>query len=281
MYAKPSLENDVSLAQIWQMLSRNRWLVGLIFVIFMIAGYTLCLVLPPSYQARAQINIGKGNIIKEVLHPDFFEQPDDLITRLMNEYGPVKTEGTPILKVTKLLRKETTSKEAASTVELVAEGRERGATRAFLESITKGVLESHWQIYDRNITALTAQLKALDNHQQALEKTYTEVSQFIDQNTNAPKVDLVQLTLLSVQRSQLGQQLIDLDMKRLAIISSLDPLRTYPTVLVGEINAPERPVAPKRALIMAAAAMLGMVFGVLAAFCRDAVRAARLAQSTV
>jgi len=271
MYAKPSLEDDISLVQIWQTLSRNRWLVGLIFVVFMIAGYTLCRMLPPTYQARAQINIGKVNI-GEAFLPSPFEQPNELIARLMNEYALQKAEGAPALKVAKL-RMGTTS-----TIELVAEGRERGATQAFLESITRGVLESHQRIYDRNVTALTAQLKAMDNHQQALEKAYTEVSQFIDQNPNAPKADPVQLTLLSVQRSQLGLLLIDLDMKRPVIISNLSPPRSSPTILVGEVDALDQPAAPKRALIMAAAAMLGMVFGVLAAFRRDAVRAARLVQ---
>ena len=269
MYAKLSLEDGIPLAQILQILSRNRWLVGLILAVFMITGYALWFVLPPTYQARAQINIG------QVSSTGPFEQLDNLIVRLMSEYGRAKTEGVPTLKIAQLRRGTT------STVELVAEGREQGATQAFLESITKGVLESHQQIYDRNVAALTAQLKALDNHQQALEKAYTEVLQFIDQKPNAPKVDLVQLTLLSVQLGQLGQLLIDLDMKRPTIISNLIPPRTFPTVLVGEIDAPDRPAAPKRALIMAAAAMLGMIFGVLAAFYRDGVCAARLAQPAV
>jgi len=274
MCANPSLEGDITLAQIWQMLSRNRWLFGLIFVVFMIAGYALWFVLPPAYQARAQINIGKVNV-GEVLRPNFLEQPSDLIVQLMSEHGLVKAEGAPALKIAKL-RSGTTS-----TVELVAEGRERSATQAFLESIAKEVLEGHQQIYDHNITVLTAQLTALDSHQQALEKAYTEVSRFIGQNLNVPKPDSLQFALLSAQRTQLRQQLINLDATRPSIIANLSSPRTSPTVLVGEIDAPDRPVAPKRALIMAAAAMLGMVFGVLAAFRRDIARVARSAQSTV
>ena len=273
MYAKPSLEGDVSLAQIWQTLSCNRWLFGLILAVFMIAGYVLWLVLPPTYQARVQINVGKTNV-GEVLRSDFFEQPGDLIVRLMSEYGQIKADGTPALKVAKLRR------GATSTVELVAEGREQGATQAFLENITKGVLEGHQQIYDRNVAALTAQLQALDNHQQALEEAYTEVSLFINQNLSVPKADSVQLALFSIQRSQLGQLLTDLDMRRPVIISNLSPPLTYPTVQVGEIDVPNRPVAPKRALIMAAAAILGMIFSVLAAFCWGAARADRSPQPT-
>jgi uncharacterized protein involved in exopolysaccharide biosynthesis len=281
MYAKPSLEDDVSLAQIWQMMSRNRWLVGPIFVVFMIAGYILWYVLPPTYQAHAQINIGNiGNVstgvnIGGVFRPDLFEQPGDLIARLVDEYGLAKTDGAPVLKVAKL-RKGTTN-----AIELVAEGRERDAIQAFLESVTKGVVESHGQVYDRNVAELTAQLKAMDNHRQALEKVYAEISQFIHLTLNTPRADSTQFALLSIQRGQLRQALIDLDMKRPAIISSLNPPSTNPTVLVGKINTPDQPAAPKRGLILAAAAMLGMIFGGLAALGRDTIHAARTNQQTV
>jgi hypothetical protein len=275
-FAKPPLENDISITQIWQTLNRNRWLFGLIFVVFMIAGYALWFVLPPIYQARAQINIGK-------IYPDPFEQPGELVARLMSEYslindlinGQIQPKGAPALKSANL------SKGTTRTVVLVAEGRERGATQAFLEGITKRVLERHQQIYDDNIDMLTAQLKAMDNHQQALEKSYTEDSQLINRSLNAPKTDSTPLMLLSVQRGQLGQSLIDLDIRRFAIISNLSPSRTSPTVLEGETNAPDRPVAPKLALIMAVAGMLGMIFGTLAAFRRETARAARSTQSTV
>jgi len=278
MCVKPSLDDDVSFAQIWQVLSRNRWFIGPIFVVFMIAGYILWYVLPPTYQASAQINIGKINTGKvnigkinfgEVFLPDLFEQPGDLIARLMDEYGLVKTDGAPVLKIAKL-RKGTTN-----AIELVVEGREPDAAQAFLESVTKDVLESHRQIYDHNVAELTAQLKALDDHRQALEKAYAEISQFIHLTLNAPKSDSAQFALLSIQRGQLRQALIDLDMKRPAIISNLNPPSTSPTVLVGKINTPDQPAAPKRALILAAAAMLGMIFGVLAAFGRDAWARAR------
>jgi len=284
MHTKLSLEDGIQLAQIWQTLNRNRWLFGLTFVGFMIAGYILWCVLPPTYQARAQINIGRVSSTGFIEAPStgFIEQPGNLAARLMIEYGPIKdNHGQVIDKSIPALMIARLHKGATAIVELVVEGGERSATQAFLESITKRVLENHQQIYDRNAAALTAQLQALDNHQQALEKAYTEVSLFIDQNPNALKADSVHFALLSIQRGQLGQLLINLDMRRPIIIANLNMPYAYPTVLMKEIDALDRPAAPRRALIMAVAFILGMIFGVLAAFCRDAVRAARAGQPAV
>jgi len=74
-----------------------------------------------------------------------------------------------------------------------------------------------------------------------------------------------------MQRSPLTHSILQLDAERLRLLQQLAPPQTRQTELLGRIVAPTQPSQPRQSLVLALAAMLGLMGGVMLAFVTEFV----------
>jgi LPS O-antigen subunit length determinant protein (WzzB/FepE family) len=82
-----------------------------------------------------------------------------------------------------------------------------------------------------------------------------------------------------IQRTPLTQSLLELDAELLRLLQQLSPPQTRPTEMLGQIAAPSHPSQPREWLILAVAAMLGLMGG-MAAFVTEFVANAKAFRPT-
>lgn len=161
------------------------------------------------------------------------------------------------------ISKATVQKDSTSIVQLAATGGTPEDAKRKLEDAVQEVLENHKTTLAESTRPVAERIKALDLQHEAHSKQYSEISALIDQLRQR---DPVQAALLMLERSSSSSVFNQLEAERLRLAQLLTPPQTQATELLGSITAPAAPVKPKKALVLALAAALGVMGGVMLAF---------------
>lgn len=259
-------EDEISLLELWQILwKRKLWIMTCLFAC-VAAGAAYAFLKAPVYEAGVKLRIGQAGPGPAGL----FEVSDELSARLMAHYGEDVADG--VKRERPFLKRATPQKGLTTTVDLAVEGDTPEDAVALLERITGEVRKEHEATFDRNVKFLSERLNNLDVQRAALQQQYADASALFDQ---LKQRDPVQAALIMQERGRLTSSIIGLDAEKPALAQRLSPPQTLPTALLGEISAPTKPAAPKKGLVLALAAVVGLMAGVMFAFILEFVASAR------
>lgn len=259
-------DDEISLLELWQILCKRKLWILVSLLVCVAAGAAYAFLKPPVYEANVKLRIGQAGPGPTGL----FEVAEELSARVLARYGEDVADG--VKRERPFLKRATPQKGLTTTVDLLAEGDTPQDAVELLTRITDEVRKEHQATFERNVSSLSERLKNLDVQRTALQQQYLDASALFDQ---LKQRDPVQAALMMQERGRLTTSMIGLDAEKPALEQRLSPPQMLPTALLGEINAPRKPAAPKKGLVLALAAVLGLMGGVMLAFAAEFVANAR------
>ncbi len=267
--AQPYDDDEISLIELWQILARRKAFILACFILCLAGGAAFAFLKAPVYEASVKLRIGqvKGD---DAAPPVMLENADELSSRILVQYGEDVAAG--IKRERPFITTASVQKGVTTTVQLTAEGDTPEDAARLLEDVAKGVQKTHTTMFEDNLKPIAERLKSLNEQRTALQQQYADLTQLAEQ---LKERDNVQASLLMIERSPITDSLDKQATERLRLTQQMTPPATRPTELIGEITAPAKPSKPKKALVLALAAVLGMMGGVMLAFVAEFVAKAK------
>ena len=267
--AQPYDDDEISLIELWQILARRKAFILACFILCLAGGAAFAFLKAPVYEASVKLRIGqvKGD---DAAPPVMLENADELSSRILVQYGEDVAAG--IKRERPFITTASVQKGVTTTVQLTAEGDTPEDAARLLEDVAKGVQKTHTTMFEDNLKPIAERLKSLDEQRTALQQQYADLSQLAEKLKDR---ESVQASLLMIERSPITNSLDQQATERLRLSQQITPPATRPTELIGEITAPAKPSKPKKALVLALAAVLGMMGGVMLAFVAEFVAKAK------
>ena len=267
--AQPYDDDEISLIELWQILARRKALILACFILCLAGGAAFAFLKAPVYEASVKLRIGqvKGD---GAAPPVILENADELSSRILAQYG--EDIATGVKRERPFITTASVQKGVTTTVQLTAEGDTPADAARLLDDVAKSVQKAHTTMFEDNLKPIAERLKSLDEQRTALQQQYADLTQLAEQ---LKERDNVQASLLMIERSPITNSLDQQATERLRLSQQITPPATRPTELIGEITAPAKPSKPKKALVLALAAVLGMMGGVMLAFVAEFVAKAK------
>lgn len=261
----------VGIERIWRILVLGkRWVLGVPVLAMIGAAFTVMFI-EPQWEASAAIQIGavgtdQGKQIVEpvprVLARMKLEAFEDAVLAGLK----VPLNGDPRAK---LYRRSLKFKALPNTdlIEIRVRGYSPRQAQRFIEGTVDYLHRVHKAMAAPSIERMKQLLIQVDRElatmrmerEKALRLANLQQEAF---RGNKFSESIVRDNIL-VQRDK---ELRTLEQTKAGFKEQLDPMRTYPTSYIENISVSENPVAPKKALIVFLAGLLGLFFGVMAAF---------------
>ncbi len=267
--AQPYDDDEISLIELWQILARRKALILACFILCLAGGAAFAFLKAPVYEASVKLRIGqvKGD---GAAPPVILENADELSSRILAQYG--EDIATGVKRERPFITTASVQKGVTTTVQLTAEGDTPADAARLLDDVAKSVQKAHTTMFEDNLKPIAERLKSLDEQRTALQQQYADLSQLAEKLKDR---DNVQAALLMIERSPITNSLDQQATERLRLSQQITPPATRPTELIGEITAPAKPSKPKKALVLALAAVLGMMGGVMLAFVAEFIAKAK------
>jgi uncharacterized protein involved in exopolysaccharide biosynthesis len=198
------------------------------------------------------------------------ENADELSSRILAQYG--EDIATGVKRERPFITTASVQKGVTTTVQLTAEGDTPADAARLLDDVAKSVQKAHTTMFEDNLKPIAERLKSLDEQRTALQQQYADITALVEQ---LKERDSVQASLVMIERGPITTAINQQDAERLRLSQLLTPPQTRPTELIGEITAPAKPSKPKKALVLALAAVLGMMGGVMLAFVAEFIAKAK------
>lgn len=263
-------DDEISLIELWQILSRRKGLIILCFLVCVAAGAAFAFLKSPVYEASVKLRIGQvqGN-------GGLLENAEELSSRILAQYGEDVAEG--IKRDRPFITKASVQKGVSTTLQLTTEGDTPEDAARLLEQVVNGVRKAHTVMYEDNLKPIAQRLQGLEEQRGALQQQYADITTLVEQL----KVrDSVQASLVMIERGPITTSINQLDAETLRLSQQMTPPQTRPTELLGEVTAPAKPSKPKKALVLVLSAMLGMMSGVMLAFIAEFIEKSKANAAT-
>ena len=263
--AQAYADDEISLLELWQILAKRKALILACFVLCLAAGAAFAFLKAPVYEASVKLRIGQVQGSGGLL-----ENAEELSSRILAQYGEDVAAG--IKRERPFITTASVQKGVTTTVQLTAEGDSPEDAARLLDDVAKGVQKVHTAMFEDNLKPIAERLKSLDEQRTALQQQYADITALVEQ---LKERDSVQASLVMIERGPITTAINQQDAERLRLSQLLTPPQTRPTELIGEITAPTKPSKPKKALVLALAAVLGMMGGVMLAFVAEFIAKAK------
>ncbi|MGO4325651.1 Wzz/FepE/Etk N-terminal domain-containing protein [Cupriavidus sp. M-11] len=235
---------------------------------------------PPQWTAKMTVQIGQvttpssggSNISKlieaQLTASDRYNLPSFRLDVLKNMGLPAPDANSP----ESALLFESLRSAPAKSIDLInvqVSGYSREQAIRALDVSFKTLSAEHEKVYapavERMKADLANSLTKLAVAEQDYQRTYTALKSSESRTTTQDLFTTNILAVVSARVLALGQQKIQLE-------DGLATLRTYPTRVLGEYYAPQRPSSPGKLLYAVAGAAIGLMAGLLIALARNSRR---------
>lgn len=235
--------DQMSLVDLWRVIVGRKWIVFCGFLLGLIVGGAYILLAQPVFKASVSLRVGQiesghGRAALENLA----EVSERLVRLRLGEVVKVSMQrGEP------------------SVLQITAEGDSPNAAIERLKTATDNIIEGHKAIFDAYAKPVLARLDALDKQIVFLRREFAEVGRLIDR---LREKDGTQAALLLLQRVTITQSISELEAERLRLSQQIASPLGRPTEQLGGVISSDQPVRPRRGLVLAMAALLGIGAGV-------------------
>jgi uncharacterized protein involved in exopolysaccharide biosynthesis len=257
-------EDEISLIDLWKIMTRHKALIFICIMICVIAGGLYTMLKLPVFEATTQIRIGQIDDIGPL------EEGEVISAFLFSRYGKDLADG--VERELPVLKKASVSKASTKILELIVEGGTPEESITLLKQITDEVIRRHHTIQQSNFTALKERIQKLKSQRELLQNELDSASEILKTLKHSHSV---QATFVLLERSQITTVLNEIDQESFLLQQKLISPKTTPTETIGEIVAPVSPSAPKKTLIVVVSPVLGIMIGLMTAFVAEFISKAR------
>jgi len=263
-------DDEISLLELWRILMKRKGLILVCFLGCLAAGAAFAFLKAPVYEADIKLRIGqvKGNADAP---PALLDVAEELSSRILAQYGEDIAQG--IKREHPFISKAVVQRGGTTTLELTAEADSPADAAHLLEEVVSDIRKAHKTMYEDNLKPIAERLKSMEEQRRALQQQYGDITALVDQ---LKERDTVQASLVMIERGPIAAAINELDAERLRLSQQMTPPQTRPTELIGEITAPAKPSKPKKALVLALAAVLGLMGSVMLALVAEFVARAKM-----
>lgn len=262
-------DDEISLLELWQILVKRKGLIVACLLVCLAAGAAFAFLKAPVYEADVKLRIGQVKSDADA-PPALLDVAEELSSLILAQYGEDVAQG--VKRERPFITKASVQKGVTTTLQLTAEGDTPEDAARLLEEVVSDVRKAHTTMYEDNLKPIAERLKNLDEQRKALQQQYGDITALVDQ---LKERDSVQASLVMIERGPITTAINELDTERLRLSQQIMPPQTRPTDLIGEITAPAKPSKPKKALVLALAAVLGLMGGVMLAFVAEFIAKAK------
>lgn len=257
--------DEISLIDIFRVLKRYKWL--LLAAPLFASSVALIMVrqMPSVWEGSALVLIGQVGQIGQNIEP-----PARAVERMtnpsfMHEVADSGNFGTEDKSSVFLLYEESfKAKQLPNTdlIELKVRGYSREGVQALLMANVSGLRQIHDELIKPSVQNSKKNLALADRAINDVKNTMD----WMQKRMMSGRVNSTEAVPYAMLLQQKSSELQALEQRKISIEEQLSPARTYPTSLVGKIYTSNKPVSPKKGLIIAMAALLGLLVAILLAF---------------
>lgn len=261
-------EETIDLRELFAVLKKRKkliaWVTG---VLTLLAAVYAFVIAKPVYEAKGMIEIGQ-------IDDTPIADTNDVKQKLSYEY---KINSRGIKHTPPYVKAITVPKGSKSILSLIVESRNNEEGKAYIEKVIQKIEREYKAKTDayidnqKELIALTQQ--DIDENRKSLEQMQKELSDYSQKIISLKREDAA---LAGIYALQIGQKQIELQrlkkyisslkIKKQELKLSITPIKMRPTHIVGEVETSDKPVKPKKALIVIVALITGLMLSVFLAF---------------
>jgi len=270
---KQKIHNDViDLKKLFAVISKSKKLIYSITIFVTLLAIIYAYILAkPVYQVQAMVEIGKINAGTK--DESTLDDIVDLKQKLEYRYGTKskKERNYPRVKSISVV------KNSKSIFSIAVEGRSNEEAVRLIDSIVKKVemdysdkvnmyIKTKKELISITQTDIKDTNKNLSKLQKTLENYNQKVINLSVQDAALAGIYTIQISQNQEREQELQSLLSELKEKEYTMKLSISPLRIKPTHIVGEVEVLERPIKPKKLLIVIVTFITSLMFSVFLVF---------------
>jgi len=278
-YSMPTTNNDtIDLRELFMILKKNKKLIygitGAITVLAMLYAFVLA---KPVYEAKAMIEIGK--IEAGTNNEKTLDNLEDVKQKLEYIYGVKSKKKRELPRVKSIA----IAKNSKGIFSIAVEGRNNDSAIKRINEVVHKLENNYAQKIktyidtQKELIDLTEKdIKETQNNLVNIEKTLKNYNQKI---LNITEKDAALAGLYTIQISQNQARLQELQSRISALKTkvftlklSIAPLRVTKTHIVGEVESLDKPIKPKKALIIIVTFITALMFSIFLVFFLEFLR---------
>lgn len=270
--------DEISLLEIWQVLVRQKkWVIG-IPVLALIAAAAVSVLIPPVWEATLVGQVGQvgQQLIEPVARVVERIKQKPFQSEVLTSAGITNDEAN---SKANLYRDSIKVQMLPNTdlIEIKVRGYSREEAKRNAEATLDRLAKLHEPLAKPSIQRLTQQMERVKQKINELQEARESLKNPQPHKSKADSGNrfmgsIIQTNLLV----QTAGELRNLEQLELSYEEQLSPLRTYPTSRIDSTYVSEKPVAPKKGLIVVLSGVLGLMVGIFAAFVLNAIQARKL-----
>jgi len=280
-YATPVIANNIiDLRELFQVLKRSKKLILIITSFITLLAAIYALTANPLYQVKAMIEIGK--LEAGTKNEKSLDNVADLKQKLEYIYG-VKSKKKRAYPKVEAIR---VNKKAKGIFTILVSGHSNKEAISLVENVVHKIEKEYQEKINtyintqKELIALTEEdIDTTKENLKKVNKTLDNYSQKI-MNISAEDAALAGIYTIQISQNQERSQTLQAHIsdlkaniynKKLAIT----PLRIKQTHLVGKVEVLDKPIKPKKALIVIVAFITGLMFSIFVVFFSEFLRGLR------
>ena len=268
-------DGEIQLSEIYRILVRGKYWVGSIVLATVLAALAYGSLVSPQWQASALIQIGQiggtGPVEPPLRAVERTKQgtfENAVLTQLGIPLFESDTEAT-------LFRKSFKAKVPANTdlIEVDVRAHSPEDAKRRIEAVVATLRAAHDKIAEPSVTRLRSLAAQVAIDVQRVSKERERLLKTLEDRSKVSVGERFSENVLIASILQTkDSELREFEESRLQLDENLNPAKTYPTSLTDSVYISEKPVFPKKTLIVLLSGLIGLIVGVMSAFIVDAMR---------
>ena len=256
--------DEITLFDIWQILVARKWVVLSLPIIALLLSVFYLTQATELYECSARVMVGQAGVERLV------ENPAVIVEKLVEKYGVYdKTIIRELPRVSSVVRDK---KDTGNIVQIKAVDATASGAKMYLEKVVAEVLARQHALFEQEMEIKQKRLMTLSGRLEGVEDFLQELERRIGL---MDRQDPAQATVLAVEKGGFLRLASDLKRERYDLQTEMSTVVFYPAELLGVPHLPQKPITPKRPLVLLLAGIFGLLLGIMSAFLAEFIFTAR------
>ena len=256
--------DEITLFDIWQILVARKWVVLSLPIIALLLSVFYLTQATELYECSARVMVGQAGVERLV------ENPAVIVEKLVEKYGVYdKTIIRELPRVSSVVRDK---KDTGNIVQIKAVDATASGAKMYLEKVVAEVLARQHALFEQEMEIKQKRLMTLSGRLEGVEDFLQELERRIGL---MDRQDPAQATVLAVEKGGFLRLASDLKRERYNLQTEMSTVVFYPAELLGVPHLPQKPIKPKRPLVLLLAGIFGLLLGIMSAFLAEFIFTAR------
>lgn len=246
---------EITFFDLWQILVARKWIVLSAPGIVLLLGVLYLMQATEIYECTARVLVSQAGDRGPVENPAVTVQK---IAEKYNVYEKVSKRILPRVSAVVYDKKDTNSIVLVTVVDATPKG-----AKIFLDQLMAEILAKQLTLFKQEMELELTRLKTLSDRLGTLEDFQLELEKRI---ASVERVDPTQAAILAIEKGGFLKLASELEKERHALQMVMSAVTFYPAQLLSVTRVPEKPIKPRRNLVLLLSGIFGLLFGVVSAF---------------